>query len=470
MAFRVLFGLVLSVSALRFIHYGWIDGLFVDPSFRFRYFGFEWVPVPTGAQVHALFWVVVGLGVAVAAGFLFRLSALLLFACFATLQLIDVTNYLNHYYLACLLTLLLALSPAGKTASVDSWLGISRAQTEVPRAWHWLLRVQVGVVYTFAGLAKATSDWLIHAQPLRIWLNSRTDMPVLGPLFAEPLAAPVMSWCGFLFDTTIVWFLLWRRTRVPAYLVVIAFHTVTRLLFPIGMFPFIMVLGALVFFPADWPRALVRRARGVLERRTRTANVATSTDAAQTAQLTDTPRSASSTSNTSAPRAGARQRLALGLGLTYCAFQVLMPLRHLAYGGNVLWDEQGMRFSWRVMVREKNGSITYIVRDTNGKEWHVPTHKYLTRLQERELAGQPDLILQLGHHIARDFAARGYPDVSVQVDALVSLNGRRLAPLIDPEVDLTTIRDGVAKAHWILPAPKDPPPHIKPLRAETARR
>jgi hypothetical protein len=116
-----------------------------------------------------------------------------------------------------------------------------------------------------------------------------------------------------------------------------------------------------------------------------------------------------------------------------------------------------MRFSWRVMTREKNGSVTYVVkqRDT-GREWHVSPRSYLTGVQERELAVQPDLILQLAHHIADDFRAKGH-EVSVHADPLVSLNGRRAAPLIDPGVDLTQVRDGLAAKAWILPAPTTPP-------------
>jgi vitamin K-dependent gamma-carboxylase len=45
----------------------------------------------------------------------------------------------------------------------------------------------------------------------------------------------------------------------------------------------------------------------------------------------------------------------------------------------------------------------------------------------------------------------------------VSLNGRRLAPLIDPSVDLARVSDGLAKAPWILPAPEGPPPAIRPI-------
>src|SRR5690606_21406904 len=115
-------------------------------------------------------------------------------------------------------------------------------------------RFQVGIVYFFAGLAKAHSDWLLHAQPLRIWLGANVDLPVVGPLFTLELIPLLFSWFGFLFDTTIVGFLLWRRTRLWAYGVVIAFHVVTRVLFPIGMFPVIMVGAALVFFSPSWPR------------------------------------------------------------------------------------------------------------------------------------------------------------------------------------------------------------------------
>ena len=36
-AFRVLFGLSMGVSMVRFIAYGWIDEFFVTPAFHFKY-------------------------------------------------------------------------------------------------------------------------------------------------------------------------------------------------------------------------------------------------------------------------------------------------------------------------------------------------------------------------------------------------------------------------------------------------
>lgn len=443
-ALRVLFGVTMCVSMLRFIAYGWIDDFFVQPKFHFKYWGFAWVAPLSGSGMHTLFWVLAGLGAMIAAGLCFRAASIAFALGFFYLQLIDVTTYLNHYYLAVLLAVLLAISPAHRAFSVDAVVRPTLARSHVPALWLWLFRFQIGVVYTFAGLAKANADWLVHAQPLRIWLASRTGMPILGRLFTWSYAPIVMSWTGFLFDTCVLWLLLFRRLRVPAFVVLIAFHVVTRLLFPIGMFPVIMVTSALVFFPPDWPRRipLVRRLFSPLP-----SDVATRPPA-----------------NGSVRHAIPMSRVWILAAAAYAIVQVVVPLRFLAYGDDVRWHEQGMRFSWRVMVREKNGSTTLVVRrKTDGRVWHVSPHRFLTRLQEREMAGQPDLILQLAHAVREDFDQRGLGPVEVHADAWASLNGRRLAPLIDPDVDLASVSDGIAPARWIRPAPTDVPPHLRSL-------
>ncbi len=433
-ALRVAFGLTMCVGMLRYIAYGWVDKLYVAPTYRFKYWGFEWVDVLSPDAMHALFWVLSALALAVAVGFRFRLASALFTLGFLYLELVDVTNYLNHYYLAALLSLLLTLSPANRAFSLDVLLRPTLRRATVPTLFYDLLRFQVGVVYVFAGFAKAHADWLVHAAPLRIWLSSNTDVPILGGLFAQPWAPLAMSWAGFLFDSTVVGWLLVPRTRPFAYAAVVVFHVVTGIMFPIGMFPAIMIVSALVFFGPDWPRRFMR-----LEARPQPEPLRS-------------------------PARRGWQRAALVAGVAYCLIEVAFPLRFLAYGGDVRWHEQGMRFSWRVMVREKNGSITFLVRNkSTGRTWHVTPDRYLTRLQERQLSGQPDLILQLAHHVRDDFENRGLGPVEVRVDALVSLNGRRLAPLIDPSVDLATVSDGFGPARWILPAPSDPPPHLRPI-------
>lgn len=431
-AFRIGFGLTLAVSMGRFIAYGWIDDFFVRPKLFFKYWGFEWVQPLSAAGMHAVFWGLLLAALCVAAGALFRLAAPLLALGLVYVQLIDVSTYLNHYYLAALLALLLAVSPAAGCYSLDARWSRRSVQT-LPVAWLWLFRFQVGVVYVFAGLAKLQPDWLLHAQPLRIWLGASTSLPLVGPLLTLPFVPLLLSWCGFLFDTTIVGFLLWPKARPYAYAVLLGFHAMTRVLFPIGMFPVIMSLAALVFFAPGWPRRLW--------------------SGFGQAPVLLPPQ---------APNG--RARAALAFGFAYAALQLAMPLRYLAYDGNVLWHEQGMRFSWRVMVRAKGGGTTFVVYSPLRRHrYDVSPREYLTRLQEAEMSNQPDLILQLAHYIHDDFQRRGYGDVEVRAESRVGLNGRKSAPFVDAQVDLARVRDGIASARFVLPAPAEAPAHTRPV-------
>ena len=429
--FRVVLGALVTISAARFLAYGWVDELFVQPTFFFKYWGLSWVGALPAPWMHVTFAALAVLGACFAAGLFYRVVAPLLFVLFTYVQLVDVTNWLNHYYLVSLLLFLAAFMPLGRAGSVDAWRAPATRLPAFPAWCTHLLRFQIAVVYVNAGLAKLSSDWLLHAQPLNIWLSARTGMPIVGAIFDERWAAYAFSWGGFLFDTTVPFFLMWRRTRAPAYAVVLAFHATVGLLFPIGMFPYIMAGAALVFFSPSWPRRLLGRGAPVVV--------------------------------AAAVTPGRPRRAPVAFALAYCALQVLVPLRAHLYGGNVLWHEQGMRLSWKVMVREKNGSITYLVRSQKaGRTWYVEPRRYLTDRQARELQSQPDLVLQLAHHVARDFRARGHDDVEVHAEAIVSLNGRPAAPMIDKSVDLARVSDGLGKATWILPEPAGPPIHLRP--------
>jgi hypothetical protein len=85
------------------------------------------------------------------------------------------------------------------------------------------------------------------------------------------------------------------------------------------------------------------------------------------------------------------------------------------------------------------------------------------------MATQPDLILQLARHIARERGQRlGHP-VEVYADAIASLNGRPAERLVDPGVDLAQVEDGLGAKPWILPAPKAAPPALSPVVARLSR-
>lgn len=431
-AFRIIFGLVMFAGIVRFLATGWIEKLYGEPSWFFSYPGFDWVrPWPTwGMYIHYIALAVCAL--AIALGAWHRIACVLFVVGFAYTQLIDVTNYLNHHYLVVLVGLLLAGLPANLAWSIDVRRHPALRRTAIPAWMIWLLRFQIGAVYAFAGLAKAKVDWLCYGQPLNLWLSARTETPIIGPLFDAPVTAMVMAWAGFLFDTTIVLWLSWRRTRLVAYAALIAFHGLTGYLFNIGMFPLIMTSAALIFFSPSWPRRLFSK-------------------------LGPPPRCSIDATQRTLPR----RRVAIVIAI-YAVIQIGLPLRHHVYPGDVLWNEDGMRFAWHVMIREKQGSVMFVARFRDGKQLEVPPNNFLAWRQEREMGAQPDLILQLAHHVGDVLRARGYRDFTLHAITKVSLNGRAPSALIDPSVDLLSVRDLGART-WVLPAPESAPPQIRPL-------
>ena len=128
-------------------------------------------------------------------------------------------------------------------------------------------------------------------------------------------------------------------------------------------------------------------------------------------------------------------------------------MRHWAYPGNVRWNEDGYRFSWRVMLTEKTGHVQYRVTGVDtGQEWLAHPEDYLTPLQTERMAYQPDMILALAHIIAEDASERGQ-EVEVRADSFVAFNGRPAARFVDPDVDLASIPSGIGPKTWVLPQP-----------------
>ena len=425
--FRIVFGLLGLFAVCRFAAHGWISELYIEPVSHFTYYGFSWVRAwpAWGMYLHFALLGLASLGVAL--GYRYRLSIIAFFVLFTYVELIDKTTYLNHYYWVSLVSLLMIFMPLHRTASLDAHRNPAMQSATVPVGVTWVLRAQIGVVYVFSGIAKLNPDWLFHTQPLRIWLYNNSDLGLVGPLLREAWVAYAMSWTGAAFDLTIVGWLLWRRSRPFAYVVVVVFHVMTWVLFPIGMFPWIMIAATLVFFSPEWPRRLLAMA---LKRRG--------------------PEEPSAQRSIARPTRTAR---AAGVALVlFALIQVAVPLRHWAYPGNVRYNEEGYRFAWRVMLSEKTGYARFRVTDTaTGKEWLAYPEEYLTPLQVERMAYQPDMILATAHFIADDLNRQGR-DVEVRADVFVAFNGRPATRFIDPNVDLARVAPSLAPKTWILPA------------------
>jgi len=434
--FRVLFGLIMAVSILRFALMGWIGELYVQPTYHFTFYGFDWVQPLGAVGMHVLFAAMGLATVGVMLGWHYRMSATAFFLLFTYVELIDKANYLNHYYFVSIVAGMLIFLPAHRAFSLDVRRRPDLRADTVPAWTVNALKLQLGIVYVFAGLAKLHPDWLIEAMPLQLWLPAHAHLPIVGPLLAEVETAYLFSWAGALYDLAVPFFLLWGRTRVLAYVAVVGFHLTTAALFPIGMFPYIMIACTLVFFSPRFHERVIARAKTfgrALVGRTRA-----------TVEAVKSPIHF---------RFGQRASVALGvLFAVHFALQLVLPLRAAVYPGDLFWTEQGYRFSWRVMLMEKAGYAVFHVRDPKtGRSWEVSNYEHLTPNQEKMMATQPDMILQFAHHLEDEYRRQGLDDVEITVRAHVTLNGRPSRLLVDPEVDLTEIEPGLGHKAWVLP-------------------
>ena len=363
----------------------------------------------------------------VALGYYYRPAVVLFFLSFTYIELMDKTTYLNHYYLVSVLSLMLVFLPAHACFSLDARRRPQRASSRVPRWTIDALKMLLGIVYCYAGLAKINSDWLLHAMPLKIWLSAHYELPVLGKLLQQPWAPYAFSWGGMLYDLSIPFLLLHRPTRTLALALVVVFHALTALLFPIGMFPYLMIVSSLIFLDASVHRRLL----------------------GPVARLFNRPL-ASPDHQRSIP--AHRNHLALIAVGTLLLLQLLLPWRYWAYPGELFWTEEGYRFSWRVMLLEKAGYAHFRVVDAaTGKRFYVDNADFLTPLQEKQMATQPDFILQYAHLLAGHFQQQGHANVQVFVDSYVALNGRPSRPYVDPTVDLTQIKESFHRQNWLVP-------------------
>jgi len=429
-SFRLLFGLVMFLALTRNVLLGFVHKFYVAPVYYFKYFGFEWVQ-PLGEVWTYLFYAVLLLStIGIILGAFYRIATVLFFLLFSYFELLDQTHYLNHYYLVSLLSFLLIFLPANRAFSIDVLFKPHLKIESVPAWTILILQFQLALVYFYAGLAKIHPDWLFQAQPLKIWLGRLNDIPIMGYVLVLPMTAYIFSWFATIYDLTIP-FLLWnKKSRLLAYLAVIIFHVLSGLLFNIGIFPIAMIAFSLIFFSEFWHKKIISTFDLIF--------ILTYSKLKQRKDNLET------------------SPLKLGYNKVpwfiwiFVFWQLLFPLRHLLYPGNVLWTEEGFRFSWKVMVVEKTGSAVFRVIDSRGRESEVNNRIYLTEKQEVFMSYQPDMLLQFAHFLAKTYREKGFVNPKVYVDCFVTINGRTSRRLIDPNVDLAAEKAGIHHKSWIL--------------------
>lgn len=418
--FRIAFGAILVWEVGRYFYYDRISTAYVAPPFHFKYFGFEWVHPWPGLGMYLHF---VLLGVAaflVMVGMWYRVAAILLCLGNCYVLLLDRAQYLNHFYLICLISFLLIFVPAHRNLSVDSWRNPSLRSSVVP-AWSlWVLRLQIAIPYVYGGIAKLNSDWL-QGQPMQIWMSRMENVRQYFPAFGEHWLALAASYAGLLIDLFVVAFLMWRRTRWVAFGVAVAFHLMNATMFGrIGVFPWLMICATTLFFAPDWPRRFFRVPSGPAMAQTEVTS---------------------------------RHDLAvLAVLAFFFIVQLIVPFRHCLYPGNVDWTEEGSRFAWRMMLCDKAGALRITLVDpVTSQARPFDPRQLLTGDQLVRLGREPDMQREFAAFLKKEFHDLGIGQFEVRVFSLCTLNGRKAQLLVDPSIDLGAQPRSLFPSRWIMP-------------------
>ena len=427
--FRLAFGLMMFFGIVRFMSYGWIDKFYIQPVFHFTYYGFSWVK-PYGLFTYSAFILCGISALMVAVGYKYRTAIILFFITFTYTELLDKTTYLNHYYFVSVISFVMIFLPANAYFSADAYKNPAKAFTQIPRWTTDILKLLLAIVYIYAGLAKLNSDWLFNAMPLKIWLPGNAHLPVIGPMLTKEWVAYTFSYAGAVYDLGIVFLLLYKRTRWLGFTLVVIFHILTKILFPIGIFPYVMIVASLLFFSAGFHIKVL----GYI------------------AQFLKIPFNPSAESRTKAVPNTALYNFKIVFLAAFILLQLAFPFRYLLYPQELFWAEEGFRFSWRVMLMEKAGYAEFKVSDpVTGKGLTVDNSKFLTPFQEKQMSFQPDFILEYAHFLHDHYQAQGMHDPEVRVSSYVALNGRLSTLYIDPNVNLAKQDESFLHKTWILP-------------------
>jgi len=419
--FRALFGFLIAIEAFGAIFTGWIRRTLIEPEFTFNFIGFEFLqPLPGNGMLW--YYGIMGVfGIFVMLGYRYRLSIICYGLMWAAVYLMQKSSYNNHYYLLMLLCFIMSFLPAHRWFSLDAKRKPEISKISMPR-WVWVVIVlQLWIVYTYASVAKFYPDWLDGSFPALL-MKSKANYWLVGEFLQQSWIRYAITYFGLLFDLLIIPLLLWKRTRLPIFLMAIFFHLFNSFIFHIGIFPYMSLAFCIFFFPSEKINKWFLR------------NKKKHYDEGKII-------------------IPSYRNFLIGAMSVWFVIQISLPLRHWFFQDDVLWTEEGHRLSWRMMLRGKSGRIAFkVVEKGTSDTIYIDKNEYLSRKQVRAIPTKPDMIWQFSQRIEEEFAKKG-KQVEIYAEGKISVNGGPYQQLIDPKVDLAAEEWQHFQHHnWILPS------------------
>lgn len=423
--FRMFFGFLIVAESLGAILTGWVRRAFIEPEFTFSFIGFEWLQPLPGDGMYYYYILMAFAGLSIALGYYYRAGALVFAILWTGVYLMQKSHYNNHYYLLVLLSWIMVIMPAHKRLSLDVKFGRIVKSETCARICIKFFVVEVAMVYIIASLNKVYSGWLA-AEPISIWFKMKRNLPIIGDLLQSEWMHQFVAYGGILYDGLIIPLLLFKKTRKFGLLLSIFFNLFNSAVFQIGIFPYLMIAFSLFFYqPEQISRFFFRKRLPANEKVFQGS--------------------------------AALRKLIYYSFIFLMVFQVFLSVRHHLFKGNVHWTEEGHRMAWQMMLRSKSGYGHYeIVNNLTKDREEVDPKKRMSRKQAARLSYQPDMTWQYSRRLQKEYAAKGWTDISIYFNGKVKLNKRPSAPLIDPKVDLLKVDwERFKHSDWINPYPPE---------------
>lgn len=198
----------------------------------------------------------------------------------------------------------------------------------------------------------------------------------------EPVAY-ILSYGGIVYDLGVGPLLLYKRTLWLGILMTLGFHLANKAIFNIGIFPWVMIASTTLFLPPEWPRRLMDNL--IWQRPYRFENLrSVSLASVRTFKLTR------------------EQKLWLALAILFIALWILFPLRHhFLYKGDVVWNEQGHNYSWRMKLRDKQcGADVFGYTKDGNASFSIPVYDFISPSHLKKALPRPWMLIQFAHLLA----------------------------------------------------------------------
>lgn len=306
---------------------------------------------------------------------------------------------------------------------------------------YFLLKFQFFALYFIAGWKKLSSEWLYE------WQYSMTNLSdqwvfapfrmVIGSKLTDLL---IVHWFAAIFDLTIAFFLIYKKSRPIATLFASAFHLMNSCLFEIGMFPWVCLVELPLFYEHKWPYTLWRK----LKCSASSHETTTTTTAAKRMSCVNDR-------NVTTAKRTLRERFTTFLILIYCCLQLFLPFSHFITMGFNNWVDGIYGYSFDMMMHNWRPSLISIkIVDNNNQNQHFIEPLAFT--DSYRWTQYPDMAFQyakcIKENLQTDFhenpnSVLSSTNFSIYFDIWCSLNGRIQQRIYDPKVDL-----GDAKVEW----------------------